>query len=345
MANKIIMIGCGGAGINTVSNFLDKAKHLGDGFSDIETLFIDTSSVTYDKHSNLEGPLFRIKPATHGVDDIDGSGGERSKNAKHIIEGVDEFLDKNQLTKPVVGTYYVVCSSLSSGSGSVISSLLTTALMKINMPVIPVLIGDSSNGLAAANTLDSIKSLHNIATKVVKKPMSVVYFNNNTYYKGSLYEAERAVDNDIVSTLAVISLFLSGENGDLDYQDLNNMVNQGSYTRISVPAGLYGLCVFQDNIVVPDGCTPITARGLTDGVKDPAIGVHTLHHKYGVVKSDNVKDLYGDKLPLFMVNFANFLTIEHNELTRAVNDFKAVMDNLGMDDIGSDSDDDTGLVF
>lgn len=67
MSNKMRIFGCGGCGINIVGNLEKPLRELGDGFSDIELEYLDTSGASVKKfeHSSKNFHLVESK-------DIDG---------------------------------------------------------------------------------------------------------------------------------------------------------------------------------------------------------------------------------------------------------------------------------
>ena len=85
--NTIVLHACGGCGIQLSHSVFETIANLGEGFSNIKTLYIDTSTSNYDK-IQPKSDLFLIKTKDLGKGEIRGSGSERQTNAKDIIPNV-----------------------------------------------------------------------------------------------------------------------------------------------------------------------------------------------------------------------------------------------------------------
>ena len=111
--NKIILHGCGGGGINLLGKVGEILEKLGDGFSNVEFRYLDTSRANYDK-IQAKTDLFQVtsKDPTKGI--IKGSGGERAFNSSDIMDSVKQYLSDNKIKEPRIDEYHVV---LCSGSG------------------------------------------------------------------------------------------------------------------------------------------------------------------------------------------------------------------------------------
>lgn len=340
---------CGGAAINIGDTVISNLMELGKGFSKIEVSFLDTSTNNISKLKNYDDPDFhRVSNAGFTGGEIVGSGGDRTTHVEPIKMFVNEYLDTKKLTEPVSGIFHVVVSSLSGGSGSLLSPLLTKGLLERNIPVVVVAIGDSGNGLAAINSLKTLQTYNQIATKVTKKPLSIIYVNNTAFNNSNKEGAEKAANKVLFNTLATLSLFLSGENGELDTQDLVNFVNQSNYKTINIKPGLYGLLTFSGDAKVPDGAIPTVARSLTTEGVSPDIDLTLLHHKSGIVLEENAFNIYGEQFPLHLLTYANFMVNESKQLNKVVDDYNNIMSAIEIEDVaGIDESDesDDGLIF
>jgi len=348
MANKLNVIACGGGGINIADAVISNVAELGEGFCDVNIHYLDTSRNNIDKIGYTGSQFTLVKTASFGKSNIDGSGGERSTNSKEIAETVKLFLDKNNYTKPVTNEYTIVLSSVSGGTGSVILPIIVKLLMERNIPVLPVITGDSSNALNTNNTLKSLKGLYGLATKTFKKPLSVVYVNNTSMGENDNHSAEVAANKRIFNTLGTMSMFLSGENGDVDTQDMINFVDQSNYKSIDIKPGLYGLVTHSGNIVPPNDAIPTVARTLTiDGIP-PVTGVTLLHNKIGICLKENAKNIYEGQFPIHAVNYANYLTVEIDHLTKIKANYDNIMDSIKINEVELEAEEDAdenGLIF
>ena len=345
----IKLIGCGGAGISVVAQVSDKLSALGNGFSNIKVSYIDTSKNNIATIPSGESKFFKIETKSHAKEVINGSGGERRTHAIDIMDGVKEYLDKERIKDNVTGEYYFVTFSASGGSGNVIGLFLVQSLLEMGIPVVAVMIGDSTNGLFAMNTLDTIATLHNVAIKK-NKTISVMYVNNEAYISNGHSNAIKEANMSIFNSLSAMSLFLSGGNLDIDAQDMRNIIDQKNYTKLNIPAGLYAINAFSKEVVVPDGCKPTVARTLTTDTVSADINISGLqHHKIGKILDENAINIYGEHAPLHLVAYANFFTMETNRLKTYTDSMLTDMNNIEIDALSgtsnSEIDDDTGMIF
>lgn len=345
--NTIVCHCCGGMGINVADKVIKQVSEYGEGFANIEFHYLDTSRANIEKIKPL-GEFFPILSSKLASDQINGSGGRRDLNATEITKAINQYIDQNKLTKKDNHRFHLVVSSASGGSGSVLSPVLINKLLENDQPVICLLVGDSSNGMLAINTKDSISSLDAIA-KRNKKPLLVIYLNNHAFFKGNMKEAEQDVNNLIFNYLSSLALFLSSENEYLDNQDMINMVDQSKYTKIPLESGIYGLQFFSKEIKLPNGTTPVGGRTLTleNGVYDT--GLELFHHKYGFVKDDQAKTMYEAQWPLHMIAINNYFVMEEDKLDKISESVFTAAANVKSKEIKGTSrsniDEETGLIL
>ena len=113
---KMTVYACGGCGVNLLTPFVKNLGKAEPGFAEIHPVFIDTS------RSNLKGEY--PEDNLFLIDGLDGSGKKRDANYKIINEKAPEVLHRFKPTP-----FNVVIHSTSGGSGSVIGSVLTSALL------------------------------------------------------------------------------------------------------------------------------------------------------------------------------------------------------------------------
>ena len=349
MINTIIMHCCGGAGITGGDYVAKRLMSLGDGFANIKVNYLDTSRTNIDK-IEPDGEFWLVKTKSNSKTEITGSGGERRTHAVDIMENVNEYLDKNNYTKRVPDEYHIVIASASGGSGSTISPLLIKGLISKNIPTILVLIGDSSNGLNAKNTLKTIAGLDSIV-RSLNKPLSVIYVNNHTLMKNkSMKEAEKEANEILANILTTISLFLSGENEAIDNQDMYGIIDQSHYVSFNIEPGLYGLSVHSKEIHLPEGAIPTVGRTLTLDGLDFDTNLTLIHHKRGYVTSENaIKIAKDSNFPIHLISCANYLELEESNLRKIEAEYENIMSNIKSKSLSSNYensvDKDTGLIF
>lgn len=346
----LVVHGLGGCGITLCDTVFSKIAELGDGFAKLKFHYFDTSRANIDK-IQPRGEFWMVKTKSFGKEEINGSGGERSQWSSDSMVNIKEYLDINKYNKRQTGEFHCVVASASGGSGSTSSVLLIRELLSRNIPVFAVLIGDSSNALSAKNTKNTLASLNSVA-KTLLKPITLVYINNNNLMTDgrSMREAEGMADQIVSNTLTTISMFLSGLNEDLDYQDMAGIIDQSHYRTIKIDPGLFGLTVYSKNINIPDGAIPTVGRTLTLPNTDFDTSLTLLHHKKGYVSSENAINIIKEaNFPIHMLAYANFFKLEEKSLDRIINDYENIMASIRSEDItgcsSSAIDEETGLIF
>ena len=350
--NKLILHLCGGAGINIGDKVLSTVADLGEGFADLVFNYIDTSRSNIDKINPL-GKFTHINAASFGKGVIDGSGSVRSANAQDIEVGVKNYLDENRYTKNVTGEFHVVISSGSGGSGSTINPYIVNTLLSKNIPVMSVIIGDSSNGLSASNTIKTLMSLDNIVRRQ-NKPLTMMYVNNHKFISKGAQKAEEESNKILFNMFSALSLFMASTNEALDYADILGILDPTMYNS-SLPApvkpGLYGIYIHSGGIEFEENMTPLIARSLSKEGVSFDTGLTLGHHKRGYISADNtnVLSIYEDKLPLHLVLYANFFKDEVGVLNKINQNYKDILENIHSDelfgDVNTSAIDDTGMVF
>lgn len=355
MSNTLVFHACGGAGINIADDVFNKLIDLGQGFAKTRFHYIDTSRANIDK-IKPNGDFFHIKTKSNSMDEIQGTGADRRKFIHDIIPGVKEYLDTNKYLSLKRDEFHVVAFSTSGGSGSSIGPLVVKDLIARDIPVVALVIGDSSNGINCMNTVRTIDTLDNIA-KQGKRCLSVMYFNNHSLLTtrkesvNTLNVAEKEVNKIILSAMTLLSIFLSGDNEALDNQDMANIIDQSKYTNISIQPGLYGLILYMKDINSQVGkAIPTVARSLTIKGENFDTNLTLLHHKRGYIEYDSVIEKVGkDNLPMHMVSYANYMLEEKLMLREIEKNYDNIMESLkeahAQDDTRYEVDNDTGLVL
>ena len=345
----MIIHAIGGAGTNIGKFVYDQMKDLGEGFADVEIHYMDTSNNNIDKIDHEPEQFTLVREISNAKDKISGSGGERQTHVASIMENVKTYIDDHKFLKYKTGEYHIVIGSASGGSASVIAPMVVKHLASKDIPTVSVVIGDSSNGLNAINTLNTIATYNSIATKVIKKPLSMLYLNNHLFMnsKNNKAAAELEVNDRIYNSLATLSLFLSNQNGDIDLEDMALFIDQSKYKTINIKPGIYCIKSYVSNVTPEENAIPTVARTLTTESYPPDLDITLLHHKTGYILEDNALDVFNKQLPVHLVQYANFLVGEKNALQKIVdnyNDILAAIEISTLDSEGSDEDD-TGMVF
>jgi len=348
MANTIRLIGVGGAGVTIGNEVGGMLSDLGEGFSNVVRHYVDTSTNNITDDMRDEGLFHLIESKNLTKAKIMGSGSERRTHAGDINESVKDYLDKNKILNNKTDMFNVVVFSGSGGTGSVGGPLIVKNLLEANIPVVVVMVGDSTNGLSGLNTISTIATLHKF-TMAHKKALPIMYVNNEAYMSNGVSNAIADANKSIFNSLSALSLFLSGDNESIDSQDMINIIDQTNYKTINVKPGLYALSTFSKNVVLPEGCIPTVTRTLTTRGVSPDLNIVPAHSKSGTILADNAANIYREHAPIHMVAYANFFKIEEQRLRAFTDKIQAAMAAIETEDIGSHSqsevDDDTGLIF
>jgi hypothetical protein len=349
MKNKINILCAGGAGISIADKVIRAVANLGEGFADIRVRYMDTSRANIKNITHNEDDFWLVKGKSASKIVISGSGGVRSDNTSDIDVNVKEFMDKHKLLSRVTGEYNIVIFSAGGGSGSVIGPLYVKNLLERGINVLPIVIGDSTSGGTAVNTLGTLATLSNISL-TQGKPLSIMYVNNHSYIEHGALGAIETVNEIIFNSLCTLSLFLSGENESLDFRDLEIFIDPSTYKKLDVPVGLCGIGIYSKTVDIPKGTIPTLTRTLSVHGTSPDINVpNPMHHKVGYVTEKNAIETYEGQFPLHMVSYLNFFTAEESALSKVVDDYHNIRDSMVNKPIDAPSraviDDDTGLVF
>ena len=245
---KMRIYACGGAGVNQGKPLLNET--LGEGFADLDIALVDTS------HSNnIAGTI--PDSAFYLLPNADGSGKKRSENHHEIANTVKDVLVKH---KPAY--FNVVVYSTSGGSGSVYGPLIQRELMQMGVPVVAVLIGNTTTAIEATNTVNTLKSLDNIARKC--DVPAIVHYTSNTKTR-SRKDVHKIVQQSILS----LALKNSRLNEELDTTDVANWARFNNVS--SVPAQLALLDIVVDEETAQAIIDPISVASIINVGEDATL--------------------------------------------------------------------------
>lgn len=221
--NTIRVYAVGGGGTN-LGLRLEEFTREAPGFSKLDICYADTSE------SNLiglkdQGPIQRFHRIV-GLDDskpIDGSGGKRDTNIDELVQSSREILQK---FKP--GRWNIILGSIAGGTGSVLGPLLARELMERNESVIIVGIGSQATGNETRNTRGAIRSYANMA-QTAEQPLVMAYYENERV------EDRPRNDDAVEIVVCAVSALLSGQNRELDSEDLRNFLR---FDRVTPHSGV-----------------------------------------------------------------------------------------------------------
>jgi len=346
MSNRIIVHFCGGAGLNLAHVLETKGLYKqGSGFCEVIPRYIDTSESNIRKLK--KDNFWRVSSKNVATNQIHGSGSERRTNFAVIGANLEEYLTTYGYMKKVIGEFHIVIFSASGGTGSILGPLLVTNLRKNDIPVVAIVIGDSSNGLSCKNTLNTIASLDAMAKRVAKKPFTIAYMNNFAVDGKTSLERENTVNESIYTMLTTLSLFMSGSNDDIDTKDMVNFVSPDEYSTIKIAPALYSISIFTNDKIVNDPtAVNLLGRTLTVADESHTMELTLLHHKHGTIAESNVIDVIGEVTPLHILLSGECLNAEHKTLTNTVAEYETIMNSITSTELlGAGEDDLDGMIL
>lgn len=352
MSKKIIVHGCAGAGISISDKVYSFVESI-DTSGKAEVLFnaIDTSDANFKDTKHLKDVigLHKISNANLTNNILDGSGGIRAHSSTSIIKGTKEYLDKYKYLSPEKGTIHLIISSASGGSGNMIAVELLSNLMAKEIPVVLVLIGDSSTAKYAENTRKTLLTVNNIS-KANERIVSIRYLLNNYSSYKTVQEAQMHNDGEITMLLDLLSTF-NGDVKDLDFQDLFNITNPKA-KDFGIPTGVYSLISKvgdSENEKLSNNLTPIISRTIIQNFNE-YVPLNIVQTKTGTIENaalkENVQLLHSDN-NLTLLLAAGGLQAEIDYLKNIEDEiFKSISKVKDSLDISSnETPDENGLVL
>ena len=192
---------CGGTGVNI-------GKRIND--LDFSVYFIDSSrSNIKDLNSDY---VFL-------VEDMDGAG----KNRKITYEKFKEFAETILIKFKPSKALNIVISSLSGGTGSVISPLITKKLIENGHSTIVIGIDSTNSAIEIENSVKTLKSYKSISN-ATGKPIALYYVENNV---------REEADKEVLDFINVIGNILLNTQitEEFDLTDLHNFINYDNVTE------------------------------------------------------------------------------------------------------------------
>lgn len=315
---KLIVLACGGTGINIMTGSTgQKIKELTEksaSIASIKLICFDTSRVTIDSKPKIYDAFFKIEDESSSGKGIQGSGQERRTNAKPISRYVTDWAATN-ITPDKVDEFYLIVTSGSGGTGSVIAHMLTSELIARNRPVAVIVVGDTADHARAVNTYNTMLGLAKKA--VMTQPLGVFYVDNKSGEK----HANDVIEKFIISMLTLVS----GQHHDLDFQDMRMLFRPSEIKSLPLPNGLYLIVLYNPNEKSPyAGSQIIMVRGLIDPAATK-IDITTVSTKIGRYK--NIDDGTPDTL-LALINGAPAAIID--DLEKIVSEYDSRLKEIAI---------------
>lgn len=293
MAKTIVVHACAGAGISIADKaceFIEKMECV-EGRANIVFNALDTSEANFKDTLFLKVAVNLHKINSVSLDNgiLDGSGGVRAHAVDSIAKGTREYLDANKYAIPKKGEIHIIIASASGGTGNMIATELLSNFIAKEIPVITVLVGDSSNAKYAENTRKTLLTVNNISQKSERATTIRYLINDYTKFK-NVQQAIAHNNSEIIILLDFLSIF-NGDVKDLDFQDLTNLINP-KVKDFSIPKGVYSL-ISKVGASSPENLAnnllPIVNRTIVQNFEE-YVPLSIMHSKIGTIENEELKD-------------------------------------------------------
>lgn len=219
---------CGGTAVNLLRGYRENQPTDKDVLAEEKYSYIDTSQANLVNVS-LSDTYLLSKP---DGSKIDGSGGDRSKNAAIFKKALPDILLNHE-----PADLNVVIFSAAGGSGSVSGPLLLEKLLSDDKTVVCVVIGSHDSLKRTTNTINTLQGLELVVSRT-GRPV-VIHYKENDLTKP--HSVNNLAPQFVMQTL---SMFASGKNAHLDSADVRNLFDYHVVTHHT--PGLAMLDVYAD---------------------------------------------------------------------------------------------------
>lgn len=251
-ASDITYYLCGGTGINI--GLALKAGSRTPQNKEATFIGLDTSD------ANSASDLFEIErlkvPGSDNKDVVNtvrGSGKKRDAHYEISIPFVAQVMAKR---KP--GSYAVVVTSDAGGTGPTLATQVLRHLIKQDIPAILVVVSDHTSTIEMSNSTGVLRGFANqTKAELLNAPIAFIQAKNTPE------QTRGEVNQHLVERLDLLSLFLTENNGEMDYADFRNFV---FYSRVSkIPPAFSEIRFYdQDSYKLHEGKIPVAVASLFD---------------------------------------------------------------------------------
>lgn len=198
-------------------------------------------------------------------------------------EASENFI-KQQMAKHKGADYNVIIAHTSGGTGSLLWTHVLRELVKQDLPVVVYFINQFTSTAEMRNSVGTIRTaINQTAKNMLNAPICFISSDNTQN------NTRGEVNEQIVDRLNLLSLFMTEENGEMDYTDFKNFLY---YNRVtSIPPALSQI-TFYDQETAKDfkGKTPVAVASLFDN-SDSVVPmfVGTTYSTTGIFPADTKK--------------------------------------------------------
>ena len=176
-------------------------------------------------------------PSAEGNKLARGSGKVKATNIAKAEPFVEEVLTKY---KP--SSFNIVVCSAAGGTGSVLGLQLVRRRIELNKPVVILTVSDHTSQKEMENSVGTLRSLASqTEADQLNAPIAFInVINDNNHTRGE-------INANIIHKLDLLSMFLTEQNEEVDYEDIANML---MYSRTSkttkVPPALSEINIYDE---------------------------------------------------------------------------------------------------
>lgn len=204
--SNLTVYGCGGAGISALINNKALLESVG-----ATIVAVDSSD------SNIDSIKFTNKYQLAGKN---GSGGNQLENIDAFRDSIPDILSNYKPSK-----FNIIVSSTSGGSGSVASMYLAREIVNRGQIAVLILLTTSDSLRRINNTINVIKSLESMSSKI-EKPLVMMVHNQ------CASDSRRSGDTGLYNNLKYMVYLFSNRFEDIDEMDIANLFNYNKVTKV-----------------------------------------------------------------------------------------------------------------
>ena len=319
---------CGGGGINIVnkSGLVSKITELtGDAYPLVKCHYFDTSMANYSEFMGKDFTLVTEQTLTN-VNVAAGTNGDRSYSAAMADAAIREYIDKNKIGSGP-NEIHIVIGSGAGGSGSTIAPTLVAYLGKKDLPVLPIMAGDSKDLESVKSTRRTLLTYRRIATDILDKPIGLIYCDNNQYSDDYIKAINQA--NETIKNMVMFIIMLCGDNQNIDYADIKGWINP-SKSVIPV-SNIYNINIttMSGDVKLSGESKVLVSRILTsENNSKPIQNLETIHSKVGIINSDISSGLDDELFPLGFILSTGYFEAESIRLENIEKDKTSLLEKL-----------------
>ena len=171
--SRLIVYGLGGAGVSIVAKEIEKLT-INEEIN-VETRYMDTSDADIKAYDLNPDNVHLVTTSKLNVS-IDGSGGKRSELDEYISAFIPKHINESAYAE---GDVYVVITSTSGGSGSLLAPRFISSIKALGRPIICIMLTDTTSVYYCDTTLKTLAHIEKLGRKL-DCLIPTIQIDNNT---------------------------------------------------------------------------------------------------------------------------------------------------------------------